>query len=37
MHNNPVFKLDSTEFPIVEERKFLGIIFDKKINVQTSH
>ena len=30
MHNDPVLKLDSTEIPIVEEHKFLGIIFDKK-------
>ena len=31
MHNNPVLKLDSTEIPIVEEHKFLGIIFNKKL------
>ena len=31
MHNNPVLKLDSTEIPVVEKHKFLGIIFDKKI------
>ena len=30
MHNNLVLKLDSTEISIVEEHKFLGIIFDKK-------
>ena len=28
---NPVLKLNSTEIPIVEEHKFLGIIFDKKL------
>ena len=31
MHNDPVLKLDLTEIPIVEEHKFLGIIFDKKL------
>ena len=31
MHNNPVLELDSSEIPIVEEHKFLGIIFDKKL------
>ena len=31
IHNGPVLKLDSTEIPIVEEHKFLGIIFDKKL------
>ena len=31
MHNDPVLTLDSTKIPIVEEHKFLGIIFDKKI------
>ena len=31
MHNDPVLKLNSTEIPIVEEQKFLGIILDKKL------
>ena len=31
MHNDPVLKLDSTEIPIIEEHKFLGIIFDQKL------
>ena len=31
MHNNPILKLDSTKIPIVEEHKFLGIIFDQKL------
>ena len=31
MHNDPVLKLDSTKIPIVEEHKFLGIIFDNKL------
>ena len=29
IHNNPVLKLDSIKIPIVEEHKFLEIIFDK--------
>ena len=33
MHNDPVLKLDSTEIPI-EEHKFLGIIFDKKLTLK---
>ena len=37
MHNDPALKLDSTEIPIVEKHKFLGIIFDKKTNIQTPH
>ena len=35
MHNDPGFKLDSTEIPIVEEHKFLGIIFDKKLTFKS--
>ena len=31
MYNDPLLKLDSSEIPIVEEHKFLGIIFDKKL------
>ena len=34
MHNDPVLKLDSTAIPIVEEYKFLGIIFDKKLTLK---
>ena len=34
MHNDPVLKLYSTEIPIVEELKFLGIIFDKKLTFE---
>ena len=37
MHNDPILKLDSIEIPIVEEHKFLGIIFWQKINIQTPH
>ena len=31
MHDDPVLKLDSMKIPIVEEHKFPGIIFDKKL------
>ena len=37
MLNDSVLKLDSTEIPIVDEHKLLGIIFDKKSNIQTPH
>ena len=30
MHNDPVLKIDESEIPVVNEYKFLGIIFDKK-------
>ena len=30
LHDNPSLKLDSSEVPVVDEYKFLGIIFDKK-------
>ena len=32
MHNNPTLKLDGSEIPVVEQYKFLGIIFDKKLS-----
>ena len=31
-HNNPILKLDGVNIPIVEEYKFLGVIFDKKLS-----
>ena len=31
-HNDPVLRLDGVNIPIVEEYKFLGIIFDKKLS-----
>ena len=31
-HNDPVLRLDSVNIPIVEEYKFLGVIFDKKLS-----
>ena len=30
-HNDPVLTLDGQPIPVVEETKFLGIIFDKKL------
>ena len=32
MHNDPLLKIDDSEIPVVNEYKFLGIIFDKKIS-----
>ena len=32
MHNDPVLKNDDSEIPVVNEYKFLGIIFDKKLS-----
>ena len=37
MHNDPVLKLGSSEIPIVEEHKFLGIIFGKKLIFKPPH
>ena len=31
-HNDPILKLDGVNIPIVEEYKFLGVIFDKKLS-----
>ena len=31
LDNDPSLKLDSSEIPVVDEHKFLGIIFDKKL------
>ena len=30
MHNDPVLKIDDSKIPVVNEYKFLGVIFDKK-------
>ena len=30
-HDDPVLTLDGTPIPMVEETKFLGVIFDKKL------
>ena len=32
LHNDPVLKLDGVEIPVVEQYKFLGVIFDKKLS-----
>ena len=32
MRNDPVLKIDDSEIPVVNEYKFLGIIFDKKLS-----
>ena len=36
VHNDPVLKIDDSKIPVVNENKFLGIIFDKK-NFHSSH
>ena len=35
-HNDPMLTLDGTHIPVVEENKFLGIVFDRKL-VYSSH
>ena len=32
LHNDPVLKLDGVEIPVVDQYKFLGVIFDKKLS-----
>ena len=32
MHNDPLIKLEDTEIPVVNESKFLGVIFDRKLS-----
>lgn len=31
LHNNPTLKLENEEMPVVQQHKFLGIIFDNKL------
>ena len=31
LHNDPCLKLERTEIPVVNEHKFLGLVFDKKL------
>ena len=31
LHNDPCFKLDESEFPVIKKLKFLGVIFDRKL------
>ena len=37
MHNDPVLKIDDSEIPVVNEYKFLCIIFDKKTFIHSTH
>ena len=37
MHADPILKLDGFEIPVVEEYKFLGMIFDKKTHIHTPY
>ena len=32
MLNNPTLNLDGSEIPVVDQYKFLGVIFDKKLS-----
>ena len=32
LHHDPVFKLDNTEIPVVDQYKYLGVIFDHKLS-----
>ena len=32
LHNDPVLKLDGVEIPVVQQYKFLGVIFDRKLS-----
>ena len=32
LHNEPVLKLDGVEIPVVDQYKFLGVIFDRKLS-----
>ena len=32
LHNDPVLKLDDVEIPVVDQYKFLGVIFDRKLS-----
>ena len=31
-HNDPILTLDGTPIPVVEENKFLGVVFDRKLS-----
>ena len=37
MHNDPVLKIDDSKIPVVNEYKFLGVIFDKKTFIHPIH
>ena len=32
LHNNPLIKLKHTDIPVIDEYKFLGIMFDRKLS-----
>ena len=32
-HDDPVLILDGTPIPVVEENKFLGVVFDRKLSL----
>ena len=32
MHNNPTLNLDGSEIPVIDQYKFLSVIFDKKLS-----
>ena len=32
MHNDPLLKLEDAEIPVINEYKFLGVIFDRKLS-----
>ena len=32
LHNDPVLKLDGVDIPVVEQYKYLGVIFDRKLS-----
>ena len=33
MHNSPTLNLHGSEIPVVDQYKFLGVIFDKKLSL----
>lgn len=37
IHNDPVLKLEGNIIPVVNQYKFLGVIFDKKTKFYTTH
>ena len=37
MHNNPVIKIEDSKIPVVNEYKFLGVIFPKKTYIYPAH
>lgn len=37
LHNDPILRLEETEILVVDQYRFLGIIFDKKLTFILSH